>query len=319
MTKNYLQYAVSAAFFLVSGMGNFALAVDEIDVPPNDTLATAQRLSVDSSRTIQVQGIVGVISTATPVKADVDFYSFRGRAGDVVRIDIDHGSKTAGSSRSLDSLIAIFHPDGSVIDQKNDVLSSQVDEGSLTRFDPHLENIRLPVTGIYTVGVTSDGRYPDRTLRMFLPNGGTTPFIANSVSNGSYTLIIEGVSPSAIQISIDIKPGLDRIVPNINPKSKGKVPVALLSSKDEAGAGTFDPLKADQSSIRFGPSGTEASGHCNRGPDVNRDGLPDLLCHFDNEDAGFESDDTSGMVTGTIDGMQFEGRGWLKVIPVRKD
>jgi hypothetical protein len=118
MIKNHLRYALSTAFFLASGIGNLAMAVDEIDVPPNDTLATAQRLTVDSSRILQVQGIIGVVSTATPVKADVDFYSFRGRAGDVVRIDIDHGIKTGGSSRSLDSLIAIFHPDGSIIDQK---------------------------------------------------------------------------------------------------------------------------------------------------------------------------------------------------------
>ncbi len=52
---------------------------------------------------------------------------------------------------------------------------------------------------------------------------------------------------TAIPVTIDIKPGSD---PNsINPKSKGKIPVAILSTQD------FDaPQMVDKDSLTFGPS-----------------------------------------------------------------
>ena len=74
----------------------------------------------------------------------------------------------------------------------------------------------------------------------------------------------------------------------------------------------FDALKADAGSIKFGPTGTEASGHCNKHK-------ADLLCHFDMEAANFEESHTEGKVTGTIGGLPFEGTGWLKVIPVKRE
>jgi hypothetical protein len=312
MTKNYLRYAVASALFAASGMINVALGeVLEGDDAANNSIGSAQRLMIDASRQVEVRGIVGINTAGTAV-ADVDFYSFLGRAGDVVTIDIDEGMKPSGSSaRSLDSLIAIYGPD-LPMRTKDDVAMGQEDEPNtpLSRRDARLDNVPLPTTGVYTVGVTGSGR-------IFLPDGSVTGTTRSS-GNGSYKLVISGVSPSALQILIDIKPGLDRIT-RVNPKSKGTIPVALLSAKDEGGSVTFDPLKADLSSIKFGPTGTEASGRCNRGPDANRDGTPDLLCHFDLEAAAFDESDDEGMVTGTIGGMPFEGRGWLKVIPVKKD
>jgi hypothetical protein len=307
MIKNYLNYAVAAAFFMGSGTGLVLAA--EAEKEDNDSFSKSQRLVIDSSRRIEVNGAIGNLTTATPPVSDVDFYSFFGKKGDTITVDIDAGMKSAGAVRSLDSVIAVFAPDGTVLRQANDTLP--IDTGSISRFDPRLENVFLPVSGMYTVGVASDATYPDRTKRVFSTNGAITPFVGGSVSNGSYLLILEGVSPSAIQIAIDIKPGLDRIT-RINPKAKGTIPVALLTSDD------FDATKADESSIRFGPNGTEASGHCNR-QDANHDRRADLLCHFDLGAAGFDESATEGMVTGTIDGMPFEGRAWLKVIPVSKD
>lgn len=321
MIKNHIRYAVAAAFFLASGATNVAFAaVLETEDPPNDSIASAQRLIIGDTGIITVTGVIGVPDRATPVKEDTDFYSFHGRAGDVVRIDIDGGIKSSTTLRSLNALIAIFKPDDTVLRQRNDVLPTEVDEGSIARFDPHIENVHLPVTGVYTVGVTSDASYPDRTMRVFLTGGATTPFVPSSVSNGSYTLIIEGVSPSAIQISIDVKPGADSIAP-INPKAKGKIPVALLSAKDRNDPSKdFDALKADRDSIRFGPTGTEAAGRCGKnGEDVNRDGLLDLVCHFETQDARLDESDPDVMVTGTIGGMPFEGRGWLKAVPVKRE
>jgi hypothetical protein len=308
MIKNYLQYAVAAAFGLAAGISNVAAFEVERDTP-NDSIATAQRLIIGAERRIEVKGVIG--NLAGDIVPDVDFYSFHGQASDSVRIDIDDGIKSTG--RSLNAMIAIFRPDGTVLAQKNDMPSSRdVDKGSISRFDPHLENILLPVSGIYTVAVTSDnpGGSP---VRVFLPGGSVTPFVTSTVSNGSYLLVIEGVSPSMLQISIDIKPGATSIAP-INPKSKGKIPVALIS------ADNFDALKADRDSIRFGPPNEAgAAGRCGKeGEDVNGDGRLDLVCHFETQETGIDGTDTEGVVSGTIGGMPFEGRGWLKIVPVRK-
>lgn len=269
MIKNYLRSAVAAAFAVASGASNVALA-QVFERESNDSISSAQRLVIGASRQVEVKGIIGINTPGTPVP-DVDFYSFLGRAGDVVTIDIDEGIKPAGSeARSLDSVIAIYGPE-LPMRTKDDVKIGEEDEPQtpLSRRDARLDNVSLPATGVYTVGVTGTGR-------MFLPDGTVTPFVVRAAGNGSYKLVISGVSPSALQINIDIKPGLDRIT-RINPKAKGTIPVALLSSKDEKGSVTFDPLKADLDSIKFGPTGTEASGRCNKGPDANRDGRPDQI------------------------------------------
>ena len=305
MIKNHLCRAIAAAFFLASGASNVVSA--EIETEPNDSASSAQRLVIGASRSIEVTGTIGVLATVTPVIPDVDFYSFHARANDVVTIDIDGGMKPAGSSvRSLDSVLVIYGPDLSVLRQVDDVPSNSVDAGSISRFDARLDNVVLPVSGVYTVGVASSGR-------TFLPGGSVTSFVARSTSNGSYTLIISGVTPSVQQISIEIKPGAGSIAP-LNPKSKGNVPVALLSSTD------FDALKADRASITFGSTGDERSLlRCGKdGEDVNGDGRLDLICHFDNQAASFDQSDEEGIVRGTVGGMPFEGRGWLKIVPVKQ-
>jgi hypothetical protein len=161
--------------------------------------------------------------------------------------------------------------------------------------DALLVNVRLPVTGTYTVAV-SDGS------------------IAGS--NGSYTLIISGVTPapSAQQINIVVKPG-DREISTLNPKSKGNIPVALLSSSE------FDALAVDRASITFGATGDEDSlRRCNKeGFDVDGDGRLDLVCHFENQSAGFEFGDLEGIVKGRTAAGAFEGRGFLKVLPSKQD
>ena len=306
MIKNYLRYAVAAAF-VASGTGNLAFAVDE-EHPEQlmKPFSKPQLLVIDDTKKIEVKGRIGLAETGEPVP-DTDFYAFHGKAGDLVKLDIDGGIKAAGTGRSLNSLIAIFKPDGTVLAQKNDVLLSEIDSGSIARFDPWIDNIRLPADGVYTVGVTSDAMYPDRSLRVFLTNGETTSFVGTNMLqvNGTYTLLIDGVSKTELvqQISIDIKPNAKSITTHAN--SSGKIPVALITSAD------FDALKADRDTIKFGPpNGTGTTGRCNKNG-------ANLLCHFDKGDAGFAEDDTEGMVSGTIGGKRFEGRGWLKVIPVR--
>jgi hypothetical protein len=106
----------------------------------------------------------------------------------------------------------------------------------------------------------------------------------------------------ALTVTIDIKPGGS---PNpINTKSKGKVPVAILSSA------TFDAAaQVDTATLTFGRTGDEDSfSHCGGAEDVNADTLPDLVCHFNTQAAAFATGDTLGILKGsTIDGSTIEG------------
>jgi hypothetical protein len=120
----------------------------------------------------------------------------------------------------------------------------------------------------------------------------------------------ELVPESILFISIDIKPGSSENVINI--KSKGKIPVAVLSSV------TFDaPNEVDQTSLRFGRTGTEASfAMCNNdAQDVNGDGLPDLVCHFYTSLTSFQIGDTMGYLQAlTLDGIPIEGSDTVKIV-----
>jgi hypothetical protein len=104
-------------------------------------------------------------------------------------------------------------------------------------------------------------------------------------------------------VGIDIKPGSTDNP--INTKSRGKIPVAILSSA------TFDaPAVVDRATLTFGRTGDEDSfSHCGgSGEDVNADGLADLVCHFNTQDAAFALGDTLGILKGaTLDGVAFQG------------
>jgi hypothetical protein len=111
-------------------------------------------------------------------------------------------------------------------------------------------------------------------------------------------------------VDIDIKPAS---MPNsINPGSQGKVPVAILSSSTFAA-----PSEVDATSLTFGRTGSEASlAFCSgSGEDVNGDGLPDLVCHFNTQATGFLSGDTQGVLKGrTLAGAAFEGTDSVRIV-----
>jgi hypothetical protein len=345
MIKRYLHYAVAAAFAAASGASSLALAVEET---ANDSFAMPQHLDTVGGQ-VTVTGAIGVAETSTPVVPDIDYYSFHGYANNIVTIDIDFGFKGAAFSatnpegeRNLDTIIGIWGPPPTTAETPRFFLPSDDagsgDEGSIPipnsnppiYRDARLDAVVLPATGIYTVGVTSGGVF-QTVPRTFLDDGSATAFISNSLSNGRYTLIISGISapvvqppapppvvqppaPPAVQaIAIDIRPGVDRIA-RIDPKSRGVIPVALLSSEG------FDARNVDSGSVRFGPTGKEATAlRCTkRGVDVNHDRARDMVCIFDNQATRFDPSHDKGKITGTIAGKQFQGEGWLKVIPVKR-
>lgn len=100
-------------------------------------------------------------------------------------------------------------------------------------------------------------------------------------------------------VQIDVKPGSD---PNsINPRGKGVLPVAILTTD------VFDAATVSAISAKFGPgkaSMTHRSGHLEG---VDGDGDLDLVLHFRTSQTGMECGDTEALLTAeTFDGQQLQ-------------
>lgn len=327
MLKSHLRHAIAAAFAVAAASPGAAFAVYEVE--PNEPVLSAQPLELTQGGTAEVTGAIGVTARAQPPVGDVDFYTFEGTKGDVVTIDIDGGIKNDPVNRSVDTIVAVF---GAALGRPLRLVDDApgLDIGSTSVFDARIDNFVLPETGRYYVGVSS-------APRSFIDANTLSSSSLNTMSNGSYTLLVSGVTPPTLQVNIDIRPGDDEIT-EIHPKWRRHIPVALLSTQ------TFDATEVNVDSLTFGATGNEKSlyhcrvddgdddrkrrhhgdrgnhrGHHKHTTDVNRDGLLDLLCHFDVQDASFDVGDTEGMMKGVAgDGRRFEARAFLKVVPQKR-
>ena len=113
--------------------------------------------------------------------------------------------------------------------------------------------------------------------------------------------------PLLISISLDIKGGA---FPNsINPNSKGKIPVAILTTP------SFDASTVDPATIRFGATGIETVPVQFAMEDVDGDGDIDMVLHFVTQDTGIKCGSTSASLTGAIfNGMRFRGSDSLQTV-----
>lgn len=114
-------------------------------------------------------------------------------------------------------------------------------------------------------------------------------------------------------VQIDIKPRRD---PNsINLRSKGPIPVAVLTTED------FDATTVDPDTVQFGPSGASVdmtgSGKLRAAiKDVDHDGDLDLILRFRTQDTGIAPGDTEACLTGqTYDGVPIEGCDSVRTVP----
>ena len=321
--KISLQLTVAAAFVAMSATSPAAFATDELEV--NDIPSKAQLVKQDTKGNIVIDGAVGQRDPMLTAIFDVDIYVFEAHDGDVVTIDIDNGKKPSTSTeRSVDAIVGLFGPGPAFtrLGFNDQSPLATLDEGSISKNDPYLDKIRLNKgDGKYYVAVTSFASF-----REFRDGIRLSTATDQAGSNGSYRLIVSGLQPSAppVQvINIDVRPGSTDAAP-YNPKAKGNIPVALLSSPALPGSPAFDAMKVkvDRESLTFGATGTEKSlQRCGKdGTDVNGDGLLDLVCHFDNSAVNFDVDHTMGKVMGTTEtGELFEGTGLLKIVPMRKE
>ena len=259
------------------------LAHANIAEEPSSSVFDAQVLGASSSE-LNVSGSLTNMGVRVPV-SDVDFYSFFAFSGDTIDISVT-GDGTVNTSVALFGLA----PGYALLD--DDDLNSSIGGHRITE------------SGMYTVAVT---------------NGGATFSGGGMVSGGipsfgSYSLRLSGMSMASMEINIDVKPRRHKVA-RINLKKKRSVKVAILGGPD------FDVAKIDRDSLTFGATGKEYTlRKCKRRlKDVNRDGMPDLVCKFRLKGTNFEADSTKAYLSGeTLDGMAFHGSDDISVKKHRK-
>ncbi len=113
-----------------------------------------------------------------------------------------------------------------------------------------------------------------------------------------------------ITVKIDIKPGS---FPNsINPRSRGVIPVAILTTD------TFDASAVDPTTVFFGATGNETAPVHSVLEDIDGDGNTDLLLHFRTQRTGIVCGSTSASLTGeTFGGQAIEGSDSIRTVGCR--
>jgi hypothetical protein len=108
------------------------------------------------------------------------------------------------------------------------------------------------------------------------------------------------------EVLVDVKPGG---FPNsINPGSRGRIPVAVLTTDATDNTSTFDATTVDPLTVRFGTTGTEAAPVHYALEDVDGDGDVDLILHFSTQSTGIKCGDISVALTGeTFEGQAIQG------------
>jgi len=117
-----------------------------------------------------------------------------------------------------------------------------------------------------------------------------------------------GCAPPVIQVAIDIKPGS---YPNsINLKSKGVVPVAVLTTEE------FDASSVDPATVTFAGAAPLRSAL----EDVDGDGDGDLVLHFKTQElTALNKSSTEATLTGnTRDGQDIQGTDTVRIVPGSK-
>jgi hypothetical protein len=103
-----------------------------------------------------------------------------------------------------------------------------------------------------------------------------------------------------LSILIDIKPATS---PNsINQKSKGKIPVAILTTD------SFDAASVDPTTVLFGATGNEVAPVHFAMEDIDGDGDTDLVLHFVTQETGITCANGFASLTGeTFSGVTIKG------------
>jgi len=198
-----------------------------------------------------------------------------------------------------------FAPDGTV---------STILEGfsaNAIRFDAHGTLWLADSGNVYQLA-------PDGSLTTFASGfQGARDLIFDAQGNlyvsESATNSVVKISPAALPVAIDVKPGS---YPNsINLGSNGDVPVAILSSP------TFDARTVDPATVTLASAPVALRGQGGlmySFEDVNGDGLPDLVVHLATQALELSSVDTAAVLEGrTFGGQLIRGSDSVRVVPLQ--
>jgi len=120
-----------------------------------------------------------------------------------------------------------------------------------------------------------------------------------AVSSSEQSLSI-GPSFSGQNVQIDILPSDSSNIVNLG--SKGVIPVAILSTA------SFDATQVAPLSAKFGPDGANDVKGKGDVKDVNKDGKPDLILHFNTKETGIVCGATAASLIGkTLNGEDIQG------------
>src|SRR5688572_9730968 len=100
MLKSRIFCAVLAIFLNATGAAFAASEINESEL--NHPVGNPQRVDVPNGELV-IKGVIGYV-VGTPGD-DLDFYSFWGKEGDLVTLDIDGG---IGGMKNVDTIIAVF-------------------------------------------------------------------------------------------------------------------------------------------------------------------------------------------------------------------
>jgi len=113
----------------------------------------------------------------------------------------------------------------------------------------------------------------------------------------------------AIEVTIDIRPA-NKENP-VDPRSEGKVKVAILATED------FDASTVDPSTVRFGMGAAPPVD--SRLDAAHEDGGSDLVLKFDTQEAAISCGDTEAKLIGqTFDGIPVAGMDFIKTVGCQK-
>ena len=124
------------------------------------------------------------------------------------------------------------------------------------------------------------------TLQVTYADGTTISLLVFSSNVPIYLVDTSGGGP--IEVQIDIKPGSDQN--SINLKSRGVVPVAILTTDD------FDAATIDPASVTFAGA---APVRWNL-EDVDNDGYDDMILHFRTQELDLDQDSTEATLTAHL-------------------
>jgi len=167
--------------------------------------------------------------------------------------------------------------------------------------------------------VTQWGSEGDDEDQFRLPHGVATGADGLVYVSDTNNHRIQLFGPAVTSVAIAIKPPSGSTA-SINLKSKGLIPVAILTTSTAAGdAVDFDPLHpvdgVDPESVLFAGAAKAHKSPLGHWQDVDGDGDTDLVLHFRTQETGITCGATEALLTGeTHSGKAIEGSGLIRTV-----